>query len=98
MSRRAARPSYVYLARCLGLVKIGASSNLKRRLGELNANYRHLRPFVLIQTWRVEDARTVDRFLVKYYGERCPSPSGGCWNCIVWAARDMLSAAIAEIE
>ena len=45
---------------------------------------------------RLEMLATVDRFLVKYYGKRCPSLSGGCWNCMAWAARDMLSATIAE--
>lgn len=45
---------------------------------------------------RREMIATVDRFIAKYYGERCTSLSGGCWCCIVWAARDMLNAAIAE--
>lgn len=45
---------------------------------------------------RREMIATVDRFLAKHYGERCPTPSGGCWNCIVWAARDMLNATVAE--
>lgn len=45
---------------------------------------------------RREMIATVDRFLVKHYGERCVEQQGGCWNCIVWAARDMLNATVAE--
>ncbi len=45
---------------------------------------------------RRDTLAAIDRFLVKYYGERCSTMSGGCPCCIVWAARDMLAATITE--
>ena len=39
---------------------------------------------------------SIDRFLVKFYGERCSVVQGGCPCCAVWAARDALNASIFE--
>lgn len=45
---------------------------------------------------RREMLAAVDRFIAKYYGERCSTVQGGCPCCTIWAARDMLNAAIFE--
>lgn len=39
---------------------------------------------------------TIDRYIVKTYGERCPDAQGGCYNCMAWAARDALYASLYE--
>lgn len=49
-----------------------------------------------IKAERREMLATIDRFLVKVYGERCSQVYGGCVRCTVWAARDALNAAILE--
>lgn len=45
---------------------------------------------------RREALAHLDRFLVRYYGERCSDVQPGCSCCVVWAARDMLHAATFE--
>lgn len=45
---------------------------------------------------RRELIASVERFIVRYYGERCSTVQGGCPCCSIWAARDMLNATIFE--
>lgn len=48
------------------------------------------------QAERREMLATVDRFIVKHYGERCREVLGGCSTCAAWAARDVLNATTFE--
>ena len=34
------------------------------------------------------------RFIVKFYGERCPDVEGGCAICSMWALHDLTKAMI----
>lgn len=45
---------------------------------------------------RREMIASLERFIVKYYGERCEAVQGGCPRCAIWAARDVLNATIFE--
>lgn len=45
---------------------------------------------------RRELIASIDRFIAQHYGERCSTVQGGCPRCTVWAARDVLNAAIFE--
>lgn len=45
---------------------------------------------------RQELIASLDRFLVKHYGDRCDTVQGGCPCCAVWASRDALNASIFE--
>lgn len=47
-------------------------------------------------TERRELFGTIDRFIVKFYGERCSTVQGGCPCCAIWAARDALNASVFE--
>jgi hypothetical protein len=42
-----------------------------------------------------EAIASVDRIIVKVYGERCSELESGCATCTAWAARDTLFASIA---
>jgi hypothetical protein len=45
---------------------------------------------------RQELMASIDRFIVKHYGDRCSAVQGGCPCCAAWAARDVLNATLYE--